>query len=358
MSRKWLQLTAVVLVVGAGLGIYFGFFPADQRGFELPRDLTVQAVVWEPGGASLLVLCHDESGKGVVELRSLDGRLHWRLDGFRIPLAWRLASFSPDGGTLALGSAEGLHIVDVEKGAEVARLSVNGDIGWLGYLSDGRLATIVVEDDVLYFELRSADGTLLSREEISPAGEPAFQLTDRLDLSPDGRFLLFPGGESDHWSGFHVVNLVDLETGEARSWDLRELSPTAVGAITGLALRPDGEEVAIALGIYEVGRPFLLRLDVTSGVLREIPPPEVPVRALPWFSGLAYSPDGDLLAVAPGYQMVCLVGAGGTWILRMGWTKALAFSPDGSELAFGSGREIGILEIEGDWKPGPEGGAI
>lgn len=333
--------------VSVGTLFALGVFSAADQ-FLLPEGVSGWGIVWTPDGKGLLIFCKENGGTGAELRTSSRGRLRWRVGDLELPLFEfqnRFAAFSPEGDLLATGETNAIRILDSSTGKELSRWPVDGAAYYLCAGPGGTLLSLVRKQERLYLEQRGWEGELLSREEIP------YVVGSHAVLSPDGRFLLYTGSEYDR-RGFYSVSLRDLETGEERSWNLEESLPRLRewGVITGIALRPDGGEIAIALGLTEVGHPFLLRLDTGSGSLNEIPPPHIPldmslVGVTPWFSPLAYSPDGTLLAISPGLQMVCLVDAGDTRMLWKEGAMALAFSPNGEYLAFAAGRRIKVLRV-------------
>ena len=349
MRRKViLGLAAGVLAAVAVLGALFGLgLFSGREGFSLPRNCDVYGALWTTDGEGLLLLGTGPDGDGFLELRSLDGRRRWRVGGLTFPAPhWRCAALSPEGEMVAVGDVGGLHLMGLESGEESAQLPLEGDIAWLGYLMDGRLVVAMVQGGVLYLELRDSEGAILSREEVARWEAPAYQLTGKLSLTSDGRFLLYPGGEPDRWNGFWIVNLLQRDTGETRTWDLAERLPwlEETGYIEALALRPDGREVSVALTLREPGHVALLRLDVASGEVEELSlPGGTQILSV---DVLAYSPDGALLAAAASAGLYLVQGEE----IRVLWhepgIRALAFSPDGTRLAVLTEEELHIWKCE------------
>jgi len=353
MSKRLLAVLILVVALGIALGILLPLRAISGRGsFLLPRDTAGLDLVWAPDGTALLVLYQTKGGKNGMEWRTMpSGRVRWRAERLPHTLFPRespTVAFSPQGDRLAVGEKDGVRLFDPATGDEVGRWTVDGYPLDLLSLPDGNVACLVYREDKLYLEKRDWKGELLLREEIAP-----YDLSgSRAVLSPDGRFLLYTGGKADWWSGFYVVNLRDLETGTEKSWNLKELIPGMGrwGALTGVALRPDGEEIALALALNELGHPFLFLLEVKTGTLTPIPPPQTLPDPLhegrPWRSHFAYSPNGRSLALSVGGKGIYLVEDMRTRTLWDSYVADMAFSPDGRRLAAVGGRRLVIFDVK------------
>jgi WD40 repeat protein len=347
MKKKILLGLAAGAAAAVGILFALGVFSsADQ--FLLPEGASGAGIVWTPDGKGLLIFYRGDSGDR-IELRLLPRwRVRWRVEDLDLPdipfeFQNRFAAFSPQGDLVAVGETNAIRILDLGTGEELSRWPLDGEAFYLCTTASGDFVGLVYKEETLYLERRSWEGELLSREEIPHVRD------SHAALSPNGRFLAYAGSAYEI-GGTSVVNLWDLETGTERSWNLEDSLPglREWGTVTGVAPRPDGGEIAIALGLYEVGHPFLLSLDTGSGSLTELPPPNVPLDISGeriWFSPLAYSPDGMRLAVSPGLRMVCVVDSGETRVLWEDGAVALTFSPDGQYLAFAAGRKIVVLPV-------------
>lgn len=224
-------------------------------------------------------------------------------------------AFSPDSQRLVSGHEDGtLHLWNVADRAEVAVLRGHtGTVRDVAYSADGR-----------YIASASEDKT--ARVWDAASGSPYLTLTGHQERVLGVAFS--PGGT-------RIATASD--DGTARVWDLtsgaalRTLSGTA-GQVRAIAYSPTGDQLATA------GTDGLIRLwDAETGT-----PTGIMQGHDGWVWSLAYSPDGMLLAsggrdatarlwdVATGQQLSVLRG-------HNGWVLSVAFSADGSRLITGGG---------------------
>jgi WD40 repeat protein len=150
---------------------------------------------------------------------------------------------------------------------------------------------------------------------------------DALDISPDGS-LLATGS-----SGDHTIKLRDVATGRL----IRTLAAHAEG-VRGVAFSPDGTLLASAGGVSIGSGDVNVKLwDVATGsVVRTFGPPDGQES---WC--VAFSPDGTLLAVGSGFDVLVYRVADASLVDTLtghSWyVFAVGFSPDGTLLASASG---------------------
>jgi WD40 repeat protein/serine/threonine protein kinase len=343
---------------------------ARRRFYAAQVNLAYQA--WEGGdGARVLELL--ESQRPVSDQEDLRGfewyhlwrRCHsgrrWAVHGH----GGTVVAFSPDGKTLASGTADGtVKFWDVPTGQVRTFLrGFEGPVSAVAFSPDGKmLASGISHGDVWLWDV-----TTTQKRGLLQAEAPLCSLA----FAPDGKRLACGhGGSARLWDletgrleatlPMHVEGDDDQEVTVAfspegktlaccggggrpiRLWDVatrREHSPLAGSGV--MAYCPDGKTVA-AGGCWE----RVQLLDVATGK--------------PWpnrwrstlASALAYSPDGQVLAVATTKRNVLLwdIKTGQERILQSHHRRipSLAFSPDGQLLA--SASEDGTIEL---WQVAP-----
>jgi WD40 repeat protein len=224
-------------------------------------------------------------------------------------------AFSPDGQTLATGSRDKTaRLWEVQSGQLKGTLQGHpGPVGILAFSPDGRLLATWDFEEVRLWDAVSGQlkGTL-------QAHRGGWQRP--LVFSADGKTLVT--GSKGH-QGLYAAQLWDLANGQIKA---------SLPGVSKLAISPEGK--ALAIGSEDM---VVRLLDAGSGVVQATLHAGRGVA-----DGLAFSPDGTLLATAEhGQEEVRLwdIVAGhvrATLQGPSGWNeKVLAFSPDGQTLAIG-----------------------
>ena len=257
--------------------------------------------------------------EGLEELRGFEWRHWWKLtageqlrsfpySGEILSLAW-----SRDGRLIATGNADHtVKLLDPDTGEAVTTLrGHSGRVVSVAFAADGNgLATAADDGRIHFWDVR--DGRLV------------FSLTNRsprVACAP-GRPLLAIGTGGDDW-GQRGEGIQLVDTGSGQTLKVLPLAGDRA------AFSPDGTMLATANG---TGRRAVILWDVDSG--RELRALENVPQAL----GLAFSPDGSLLAIGTREGEIKL------WNLRdfshttlrqptRDFARSVAFSPDGARLA-------------------------
>ncbi|HSJ65355.1 MAG TPA: hypothetical protein VK922_15795 [Gemmatimonadaceae bacterium] len=181
-----------------------------------------------------------ESGVAIIDVTT--GVITSTVTGFTGNAIFSIA-LSPDGETLAIGTANSLHLMDVATRTVTANFTTPGAVNGLAFTPDGNR---------LYASQFTADivGEFNPRTQSHLRNIPAAGTPQGVAVSPDG-VILFVAKEHIQ-QGLEVINLTTNERHEVNTG----------GGCFGLALALDGTEVWLACG----GR--VLAVDVLSRTVR------------------------------------------------------------------------------------------
>lgn len=279
----------------------------DVFGVAFSRDGTRLAT----GGADGTARIWDaESGEELLRLAGHEGIV-------------ALVDFSPDGTRLLTGGGDGT--------ARVWDVSVTAGAEWWSRdASSGGIATVSYSADGTHLLASGAYGTG-GWVFASSTGEKLTALRwawEEAAFSPDGSTVV--GSTWDESADRDAnVHLMDATSGEL----VRELAVS--GWVPSVAYSPDGTLLAAGFGDTDLGAGRAVVWEASSGRRVQVLGPSRPGHDI---SGLAFGPDGSLLAVlnSRGRLDVWRVDSGEELLsvqAHSGFAADVAFSPDGTRLA-------------------------
>jgi WD40 repeat protein len=162
--------------------------------------------------------------KPVPAVRTLIARL--TEDGTGRPRGVSSVAFHPDGNTLAVSYEHRITLWDVDRRSVIAHLDGGDQVTALAFAPDGRTLAASVYDQVVLWDLAS-------RRRLASLPMGTFNAAGRLEFSRDGTVLAAGDGG-----------------GKLILWDVARRSrlailPTGIGGINDLAVRADGQSVAV-----------------------------------------------------------------------------------------------------------------
>ncbi len=350
MKRKLKAVTAGLSVVAAIMLVTlpgFGQFKAAMETGQViqPKvsinQSTYRGIVFSPDGKGVWLsagnaasLWDIETGEMKVkfEYHSSD-RPDWHMDPIES------LALSPDGKSIASGDQDGvLKIWDPETGQvkSTAKLKLGGGIKSVSWSPDGSVVAAAGFYDSLIKLVDPASGSVKGTIEVSKqSGLRA------ITYSPDGKLLAT-------YRGGNKVMLFDAKTGNPRkTLEIPEKVPgRSYQDAECIAFSPDSKTLATGGG--HTG--YLL--DVATGRVRATLPHEAREDQEDKVLGVAFSPDGKLVATA------CMDGIAKLWDATTGKVKAtlkgehpyfnmVAFSPDGRKVLVGGSDSTKLFEVPG-----------
>ena len=328
------------------------------------HNAPVESISFSPNGQTLASADH----AGNVHLWDVStGGLRKTLSGHNPAFAAvKCVSFSPDGQTLASGNGSDIHLWDVS--TATLRKTLRGhdaQVESISFSPDGRMlasgdagGSLRGEDTDSIHLWDVSTGTLLK----TFTSGRSYRIQS-LSFSPDGRTLTTAGGG--------IIQLWDVSTGTLQKTIMGKTEYKTEYIIDTVTFSPDGQTVADGgywslleelsdeeTGIdwsdgndescheiheicYEDG--FISLWDVSTGT------PQIFIEDICGrVTGLAFSPDGQMLASCSGGEVHLRDISTGT--LRKSLTNSiislsLAFSPDGRTLATGSLNELHLWDV-------------
>jgi serine/threonine protein kinase/WD40 repeat protein len=263
----------------------------------------------------------------------------------------RAVAFSPDGKTLACAASDeftsgveppAIFLLDTSTGKEQGRLSGPVPSESIAFAPDGkRLAAATVAGDILLWDLAA-------KKVLNPPSPVGF-----FDLARDDRTLAATTGPLGAQSAAvavlpHSLALLDVPTGQVRPI----FESPANQLIRGAAFSPDLTTLAATSGASSTGGAVVF-LDTSTREPRDT----LDARSV-GAMGLAYTPDGETLAIAQTGWLLWDVprhksrARESTPLTEHG--PAPVVSPDGRSLAFLVGGHCRLIGPSGETLPGPD----
>jgi RNA polymerase sigma factor (sigma-70 family) len=298
------------------------------------KAAAVDGVAFAPDGGTVATTNAD----GLLQMwDAASGRLRWQWQGAR-PKGSASLTISPDGSKVAVGGCgEGVSIIDLASGKQLARLLNERQVGVIGFSQDGEALVIFHQGNAVgWLDLKT--GRERSRFPDLPAGGFEQPILARFGFdahrfhapcaaaSPDGRLAAL--GDQDKLKCLAV-------DGAGKAMLLFE-SP--VDSVACLAFAPNAQQLASA-----GDNAFVLIWDVASGkVVRQLDTRSQEIRSL------AFSPDGKTLAAGTVRgELILLDTATGKPISRRAGQRGailqIKFSADGKLLVTAGGADATAL---------------
>jgi WD40 repeat protein len=300
-------------------------FRADERiaGVALSPDGTRVAVADYDGHALLF-----DAATGQRLLRFAYSPNRYQSGGS----PFKTMAFSRDGGLLAMADAEWLSLHDVKTGKLLALLPRDQHPSSLRlhFSKDGRSLLMFDHKRDNSWVVTVVDLATRRRVREIPAGTYVWHAT----FSPDDKMLAVRFHPNDERKGVH---LLDLETGKTLH-TFPELVET-----TGLTFAPDGKTLAVKEKLV------VTLWDVASGKRLQ----RFAALDSHWEDRMAFSPDGKRFAALAGHGdiQVFATATGERLVLHRGdrelWGGSLAYTPEGELIALSNDGTAAWL-----WKPG------
>lgn len=305
-----------------------GNLDSQVRLWDLSTGKEFSSVGGHRGGVNFLSFI--DRDQGIASASTADMVCHWdiatskTIRKFEEGTWWNCGDLSPDGRTLALRDDAGVHLFDWSTGKKLRLLKGHKHRVISAVFSpkgDVLASSALMDQHIILWDVAAG-------KELRRILTPYFPHLDSLAWSPDGKILAAAAPQSDTYR----VSLWDPSTGkQLREWALQQSKDREIDGERGLAFAPDGKLLAAADGDSTV-----VVWDVASGRLRARLSGHRKI-----ILALAFSPDGHMLA-SGGLDRTVRLWELATWKERrvyeghLGSITKLAFSADGLTLASAS----------------------